>query len=283
MVVWISIVVFIIGICFWSFGSVLMTRLHDRISRTDLKGILWWRSKCFDTGRTLSRWELIPIVNFFVLRGKTHTSKKLLPRYYLALEIGTGLIFLITLWWTGQLLGRYQFDMIFWWTLVFWCLINRLLLVLIIRDIHSLTLHTPLRWVALAISLIPQFFSVLGNYQIAFYSSIVFWGGYLLIYLGAQRYMQWRTWTMQEGFGQGDIYIGFLIGTLMSFWFIDFQREFSIFNLFNLFIRHILLSSIIGLLRWGRYWIKERTINIKQMIPFFPAMILAFWILMIRK
>ena len=77
-------------------------------------------------------------------------------------------------------------------TLIFFLLINRLLLLLIVYDFQKLELHVPLRVVALAMSLLGQFFFPIGNYGQAFFLSLILGGVCVGLFYGAKRYVKKR-------------------------------------------------------------------------------------------
>lgn len=82
---------FLIGVCLGSFGNVLILRLPAG------KGI-GGRSACPGCGRTLKIREIIPILSFFLLRGRCRTCHRKISRQYPVVELISGLIFLAALW-----------------------------------------------------------------------------------------------------------------------------------------------------------------------------------------
>jgi hypothetical protein len=114
-------------------------------------------------------------------------------------------------------------------------------------------------------------------------STLMFGVTFWLIYLFAKRYVTMRFKKHEEWFGQGDIFLAVSIGTLFPLVLSLHQLSFSWMMIANVLILFVLLSSIVGLIRaWVQYFLnwKLKIENWKlNIIPFFPAMIIAFWIL----
>jgi|SRR3989344_116670 len=81
-----TIVLFIFGVSIGSFLNVLIDRLPKEES---ING----RSHCDFCGKKIAWHDLIPVLSFFVLRGKTRCCHKKLSFQYPAVEFVTGLVF----------------------------------------------------------------------------------------------------------------------------------------------------------------------------------------------
>jgi prepilin signal peptidase PulO-like enzyme (type II secretory pathway) len=82
------VILFIIGTCFGSFLNVLVDRLPND------EGI-GGRSRCDSCKRTLSWFELFPIVSFLILQAKCRTCRTPLSWYYPGVELMTGVSFVL--------------------------------------------------------------------------------------------------------------------------------------------------------------------------------------------
>ena len=80
--------VFIFGLCIGSFLNCVIYRLEQKKS---LKG----RSFCPHCEHTLSWQDLVPVFSFLFLRGKCRYCKKSISLQYPAVELATGLLFLL--------------------------------------------------------------------------------------------------------------------------------------------------------------------------------------------
>lgn len=254
---------------FGSFALVLFQRLGQDASRSTIKSILMGRSVCDHTGKPLAWHELIPIWSYLKQQGKSSTWKKL-SSLYLWSELCIALVFVLTLAW-GNNLGLPVYE------IIFWMITNTLMIGLVVYDIQKLELHLPLWAIVTVWVLIWQFGGVIGSYSIAFWGSIVMMGLFFWLYYGSQYYLKRRHGTKQEWLGEWDIYVWFLVWTLAPFVFI-YQGIFpSVAQSIGLVLYFMILSSVIGLmiaflLRYYGYKSKQ--------VPFIPAMILAYYILM---
>ncbi len=115
-----SIFFFSIGTAIGSFLNVLIDRLpHNK--RID------GRSHCDHCHKTLSPWDLIPLISFLLLRGRCRYCHKKLSGQYPLVEMLTGMIFL--------LIFNHQFSVN--WKLENWNLIGNWLLIIISFAIAS--------------------------------------------------------------------------------------------------------------------------------------------------
>ena len=81
-------VIFLIGASIGSFLNVLIDRLpkDERISG---------HSHCDFCGKKIAWYDLIPVISFFILRGRTRCCRKKLSWQYPAIEFVTGFIFVM--------------------------------------------------------------------------------------------------------------------------------------------------------------------------------------------
>lgn len=273
------IVILILWLIFGSLGSVLMTRFADWINKKKLHGFFFWRSQCPDCKHILKAKNLVPVVSYIVQWGKCEYCKKKISRIYPVLELLCAGIFLITYF----LLKDFWIE-----TLVFWLLTNRFFILLLVYDLQKYELHMVIR-VLLMTAWIVANINVSGGSDGNFLMSAIMFGvTFLLIYFFAKRYVKMRFNTHEEWFGQGDIFLAVSIGILFPIILSFHQLSFSLMLLANVLILFVMMSSIIGLIRaWLQflfqkifhYWKLEIGNWKLGIIPFFPAMIIAFWIL----
>ncbi|MDP6561880.1 MAG: prepilin peptidase [Candidatus Peribacteraceae bacterium] len=181
-----SILFFILGLVFGSFGSVLITRVPCGES-------ICGRSGCSGCKKTLTPLELIPLFSYFILRGKCKECKISIGWIYPTVEILSGLLFLFAWILHGAAVSSILLALCLW-----------LLLIIAIIDLytHSISdvLNIPLLLLAIAYSV------NLGHFAL---SGIALGAGFF----GLQ-------WLLSRGkwLGSGDIILGAGTGALLGDW-----------------------------------------------------------------
>ena len=90
------LIIFLIGLGFGSFASVIIHRLHNKEG-----GIFWGRSKCPNCQHLLNAVDLIPLFGCLINRLKCRYCKKPISLAYPILELTMGSFFLLTAVFTG--------------------------------------------------------------------------------------------------------------------------------------------------------------------------------------
>ena len=101
---------FLLGACIGSFLNVVIYRYNTGMS---ING----RSQCFSCGRTLTWYDLIPILSWLWFRGKCRTCKSKISWQYPLVEICTALIFLAVFMFDGLSVSL-VFDLVIFSTLI---------------------------------------------------------------------------------------------------------------------------------------------------------------------
>lgn len=258
------IILFIFWTIFWSFWWVLISRKRDK---EWIKSILFWRSKCDNCNRNLTALELIPIISFFVQWWKCKKCWSKLPHFYWIIEVISWLVFVAT-----YLLYPYSDLLQLWFRIA----INRWLTFLIIYDIQKYELHTPLRIFTTFIALLYWLFK---NCLYSIIFCLLFLWIFLWIYFLAKLYVRIRYKTKWEWFWMWDVYLSATIW-LLSIWIFVYNNIWiNTFNIINLILIYIILSCLL----WLIYTLIERSVSKRKdiKIPFLPAMIVGFWLLLI--
>lgn len=282
----------ILWLIFGSLGSVLLTRFADGVTRKKLRGFFFWFSKCPHCKHRLRGKELIPLLSYFFQWGKCRYCWGKISWIYPILEILSAWIFLWTYIWLQDFGTGF---------IVFWILSNRLLLLLLIYDIQKYELHITTRTILLTTGVIWNILLPYWNLWNALFASIAFVGAFLLIYICSKQYVKIRFKIKQEWFWEWDVYLALIFGIYLPIIFWKQNILFSGSILLKTLILFILMSSMIWLLRAGFQYLFTKIFGIwdeehrtwkktpptylvpknssLQIIPFFPAMIIAFWIL----
>lgn len=273
------ILIFLLWTIFGSFWSVLITRLWEGVNKSTIKWILFGFSHCPKCKKRLKSKNLIPILSYLLQDGSCEYCKKPISRFYPTIEILSGIVFVLT-----------YIASIYWWLevgyLVFLLAINWLLLLMLIYDFQTYELHVPLWILALWVSLIPQFFFNIWDYGWAFIWSLVFWVVFYGIYYWAKIYVKNKYKKDMEGFGEWDVWLAFLIWTLLPFVMEFNWISMGIGSILELLILFALISSILWIIYYyGKdlvskyFWVKDKK-DWLNYIPFLPFMIMGFWILL---
>lgn len=275
----------ILGLLCGSLGSVVMTRFADGINKKNLRGFFLGRSKCPHCQHKLQAKHLVPLVSYLVQWGKCAYCKQKISRIYPVLEILCAVIFVASY----VFLKDFGIE-----TLVAWLLVNWLLIILLIYDLQKYELHMIVRILLLTLGIVANINLSGGSDGNFLISTVMFGGVFLLMYLFAKWYVSIRFHHRGEWFGQWDIFLAVGIGTLFPLIFSLHQLSFSWILIANVLILFILLSSIVGLIRAGWQYVLQKIFHrfsfslirgqvtlhsSLKIIPFFPAMIIAFWIL----
>lgn len=112
------IIFFILGLIVGSFLNVVILRHNTGLS---LSG----RSGCMSCSSSLKWWQLLPVISFFILRGKCHDCGSKISLQYPIVELSLGIIF--------ALISVQGFDILH---IILAMLISTLLLAIAVYDSH---------------------------------------------------------------------------------------------------------------------------------------------------
>ncbi|QVK19185.1 prepilin peptidase [Mycoplasmatota bacterium] len=207
MKILIYIYIFIIGACFGSFFNVVGLRISDG------KSIIRPRSSCPKCGHELSFWELIPILNFFILGGKCRKCKTRISTKYVLFEIVTAMLFVYSYYMFG-FCGDFFISL----------LLISLIVIISVSDLEYMLIEDKVIFFFLIVFLILRIFiklpSDFSTFGLPTYVESLIGGAfgfgllYWIAFIGRKVYNQ-------EVMGGGDIklygIIGLVIGVKMTF------------------------------------------------------------------
>ncbi|MBI4118181.1 MAG: prepilin peptidase [Parcubacteria group bacterium] len=247
---------FVLGLFVGSFLNVVVLRLNTG------RDMVHSRSSCFSCGKTLSWYELIPLVSFFVQNGRCRRCKSKISWQYPIVELTSGFLFASVAWhefgiWNGDVLIGQILDSIFY------ILIFSVLLAITVYDARHKIIPNILVYVfdALAFLTVLGFgnWSLLGDSSLKienFITGLIFFSFFAGIWFLSQ-----GRWM---GFGDAKLALGLgwllgpslgIAGLVLSFWIG------ALFGLAALSIRRLFS-------RWGR-----DTISLQSEIPFAPFLV----------
>ncbi len=237
---YIYILIFIIGLSFGSFASVIIHRLH-----TEEKGIFFSRSKCPKCSAKLKVIDLIPIISIFSSKFECRYCNKPISIIYLIQELVMGFLFLLTTY----LVGVSSIPI-----LIFYLFITFIFVVLSIYDFMYKEVADRIVLPAFVIA-----FLFMGFAGIHTFASLAMAVGIPVVFFGLLFFGSKGKWL-----GGGDIRIGALMGALLGWPGI----------LIGLFLGYLLgaIFSLIGLI--------SKKLTRKSQIPFAPFLLIGTYIAM---
>lgn len=208
-----SILLFVIGSCFGSFLSVIITRSVD-----GEKGMIKGRSHCPHCHKQLKIQNLIPLFSWIWQKGKCSFCHKAISPIYPALELITGLLFVnnfFFLQFADFPILKYAelYSFWFWVKYAYLCLINLSLLTLCFSDLLKQAIPNAflIFWIMIALPFMPLSrllgflsYQSLLDISAAILTSFILFGGQYIISKG--------KWL-----GSGDIYIAIGMALLLGF------------------------------------------------------------------
>lgn len=272
-----NLILFLIGASFGSFLNVLYFRYHpDKfILRKD---IIKGRSYCPKCHKTLSFYELIPVISFIIQGGKCRSCKQKISFQYILIEILSGLIFVFTpLFLKNNFITFFSkiHNIYYFWSLSFiWSIILLTLILIALIDLKFQIIPNELNLFLLFLGIIlsvlqfynwNDFYSLLGPYGallgfknnliinklIALLFSLILFGGLVALTLG-------------RGMGMGDVKLMIALGVIFGW------PEIIIVSILSFILGGII--SIITLI------LKRKTM--KSLLPFGPFIVISSFLVM---
>lgn len=198
-------IIFVIGLCVGSFVNMLVyrTAVQYKITNYKLRITNEKRSFCDYCGRQLRWYENVPVVSWLVQRGKTKCCGKKLDWSYPLVEMGVGILFIIT---DYQLrITNYHFGAVNYWQLGIGLVIITLLVFSAVFDAKYMILPD----FSTLILVIIAFLGVLFDER-----NIL---PYLVSAAGAAGFLLFlHILTKGKGMGMGDVKLAFFMGMLLG-------------------------------------------------------------------
>lgn len=227
----IYIAIFVIGLCFGSFLNVVADRLFKH------KPIINARSICFFCNKKLAWLDLVPLLSFFLLRGKCKYCDAKLSVFYPLSEFLTGLGFVVLLNFSGVMRDVSIFSVInVLYLLAMFCLFMIIFLSDAKYQIIPDVVVFPGIILSFGYAIFDSFFRLWNLYQRLLtdeFGAYLLKAGYFktqvvivsqgLIYtgltaLGIYLFLLFLVYiTKGRGMGRGDIKLGFMIGLFNGF------------------------------------------------------------------
>ncbi len=185
------IVIFILGAVLGSYSACTVIRYSQKLP------VITARSQCLFCGNMLKWWHLIPLVSFFLLKGKCWYCEKKLLLAYPIIEFLNSILLLL-------LYNHYGFSSNFFYYLV----IYQFLFISVIIDYYTYTLLDRITFFLILYSLILG--GILG--EISFISLV---GSLITGGLGLALFVYFLYVRKKYALGLGDVKLLFLLGLLI--------------------------------------------------------------------
>ena len=272
-------IIFFLWAVFGSFWWVIVERGEWWFAWSEWKNILWWRSFCpWCDGKTLVRWQLIPLLWWLFQWGKCFRCKSQIPVRYCYIELLMWLVFVATtrvLVWVVDIATIMSVDRL---QVLFWVAVNWLLVLIIIADLLYYELNVYAWMIIIPIQLAYLSFlwvSFLSSWVIG---SVVLCALFYMLYVWAKRYATKKFGQPAEGIWEGDVLMAISLGLFTPFIFEWISSISSIVSVQTIFI-YMIISSLL----WIIYRVARKAITWEDNphMPFLPAMIVTVWILLL--
>lgn len=226
---------FVLGAIFGSFGNVIILRLPKEES------IVKPRSYCYSCKKPIKWFDNIPILSWFILRGKCRNCGAKFSFRYPLVEIITGVLFALSYHYAGLT-----------WSLLEYTIFCFGLVVCTFIDLDHMILPDEFTLSGIVIGLLGAWLNPQREFMDAFYG-VLMGGGFLW----GMAYVYYLM-TKQEGMGGGDIKLLAWIGAILGWKAIPF-----------VIMSSAIIGSVVGLLA-----ARKQKAGLKTVIPFGPYLAL---------
>lgn len=239
-----------------SFLNVLILRWNSGFS-------IGGRSRCFSCSKTLSWYELFPILSFIFLKGKCRSCKTKISWQYPTVEFLTGLLFALS-----YLYFPFYFDLFSVILFVSLLCIWSVLIFLAVYDLRHMILPDFFVFLFVFLSVVFAFSNhTLGNVNLSLLDllsgPILFTFFFLLWFVSGGRWMGFGDAKLALGIG---IFLGFqkgIVAVALSFWIG------ALVSLLIILVQKFYVSS-----KKGGLSLSSKQITMKSEIPFGQFLIL---------
>lgn len=267
------VLLFILWTILGSFGWVIIERAKDWFAWNERWKVFGGRSYCPGCdGKLLTSRQLIPLLGRLIQKGKCFRCKLPIPTWYCVIELIMGLMFVITWLWVLGVSPSIEMIQAMGWELIGRLLVTWLLTLIVIHDVMTQELNLYAR-VILFVTSIGLIFTMDSTiWTSGFIWSLVLTAVFGTIYLSAKRYATRKNNGIPtEGFGEGDVMVAMLLGLLSG----PLIAERGVVTSIQMMLIYLVASSALWIVF---FLLTQWFTSIKdRKIPFLPAMILAWW------
>ncbi len=259
------LILFLIGIITGSFLNCVIYRLEidqaknsvHASEQSERRSFLFGHSYCPNCKHILSWLDLIPILSFFLLKGKCRYCSEKISWQYPFIEVATGLLFLLIFYFQPSHISTLTpIEIKFLTGFIYYLIISCFLIVIFVYDLKHYIIPDKIIYPAIVIALI-------FNFQFLAFNQIPIFISLILSAFGAAAFFLLIVLISQgKWMGIGDIKLAFLMGLILGWPGI----------LVALFLA-FLIGALVGL---GLIIRRKKTL--KSQIPFAPFLVVGTFV-----
>lgn len=220
------LIIFLLGLALGSFANCLLWRLYKE---EKING----RSYCPNCRHDISWYDNIPLLSYLFLRGRCRHCHLHISWQYPIVELAMGLLF-VFFWWQQFDFSIFSYEQVFislsslsfCLNIVYLFLATWVLLSVLVFDWRFYLISTILVWPAIVLFVILNI--LMGASVLNLFLGMVLAAAFFLLQF---------VLTRGKGLGEGDIWLGVLLGSIFS------QTSSLLFSIFSAYI----LGSLFGL------------------------------------
>lgn len=283
--------IFFLWATFWSFWWVIIERGKWWFDRSEWSKIFWGRSFCpWCDWKTLTWWQLVPLLGWLFQWGKCYRCKNAIPGWYQLIELLMWLVFVLVtyliIWpdWVMTFVPMLPH-------LIFWLLATWLLVLIIIADVFYYELNMYAWMILIVIQLLYLWFLWVDALVTGVLWSVVLWCVFMFIYRAAKRYATKKFGVEAEWIGLWDVFMAFSIGLFAPLLMQMIPWIDTVVTVQMVFL-YLVWSSALWIIYYAIRMVctsdededDEKTDDHpawSAMMPFLPAMIVMFWVLLL--
>ncbi|OHA57806.1 MAG: hypothetical protein A2114_00880 [Candidatus Vogelbacteria bacterium GWA1_51_14] len=189
----------LLGLVAGSFANVVILRYNTGMT---LRG----RSRCLSCSHQLTWPELIPVVSYFLQRGRCHNCQSQISPQYPLVEVITAAIFVLLF----ERFVMMPFSLLFYWV------VATLLVIIAVYDWRHKIIPDGLVLGFIALGAIAPVITRLDDWQL---SAVVVWWAHVILTALLFYFLFWALWRYSEGrwIGLGDAKLAAGLGLLLGF------------------------------------------------------------------
>ena len=197
---------FILGLAVGSFLNCVIYRLEKKES------FIGGRSYCPYCKKTLSWFELIPLMSFILQKGKCRKCKKPISWQYLLVELAIGILFVLCVWYFFSAYGGPAAGWQFLISTIFWLFVVSILVIIFVYDLKHYIIPNEVIYPGIIIAFLYRLFEI---WKFGHWDLFVIWDLVLGI-LPTLFFVAIVLFSRGRWMGVGDIKLALFMGLILG-------------------------------------------------------------------